>query len=183
MCDGLPATATGPRSGGSCKAGVPRLHARRQRVGDAPPPSGQYRPCAEPSPCSADHRAADDHRPRPADQVRSRHGRRHRGRCAASVEAREIVAAFQALVRKRSLDALGPWLEGGAIQQGKHRGQAASPVPAQGRPAAIGRGLLDYMAAKPARSAESPAATRRRHIITPDTHINGYVARHISVHR
>ena len=58
------------------------------------------------------------------------------------IEAREIVAAFQALVRKRSLDALGPWLEGGAIQQGRHRGQAASPVPAQGRPAAIGRGLL-----------------------------------------
>ena len=27
------------------------------------------------------------------------------------IEAREIVAAFQAIVRKRSLDALGPWLE------------------------------------------------------------------------
>ena len=63
-------------------------------MGHAPAAGGQGRQRAEPNARGTDHRAADDRRPRPL-----------------LVEAREIVAAFQAMVRTRSLDALEPWLE------------------------------------------------------------------------
>ena len=65
-------------------AGLPRLPARRHRVGDAPPAGGQADSAPGPSALGTDDRAADDRRPRPAVQVRDRHRRGDRGRRAAA---------------------------------------------------------------------------------------------------
>ena len=66
---------------------------------------------SEPSASGPHHRPPDDAEPRPPHQVRDPHHRRHRGRRSNPGEARELVGAFQAMIRKKALADLQPWIE------------------------------------------------------------------------
>lgn len=62
------------------------------------------------APLGQNYRAPHDHRSRRPVQVRNRHVAAIEGGVPLMVEAREIIAAFQAMIRKKSLTDLQLWL-------------------------------------------------------------------------
>ncbi len=77
-------------------------------MGDSPPTGGKGR-CAQPATDSfrQDYRPTVDHQPRHALEI----GDDHRRRLPLLVEAREIIAVFHAMVRRKSQLDLDPWLD------------------------------------------------------------------------
>jgi len=95
------------------------------------------------------------------------------------VEAREIVAAFQAMVRKRSLDALGPWLQragssfvasfatGGQGQGSGHRRDHLAMVERPNRGADHQTEARQAPDVWPREARPAPSPRHRRHVAPP----------------
>jgi hypothetical protein len=92
------------------KARIPGLSASRLGVGGAAPVGRKGKRDAKPNAVGADRRTAPDHQPRrsKADAITVA---AIEGGVPMLEEAREIIAAFQAMIRKKTLTDLDPWLE------------------------------------------------------------------------
>jgi len=92
--------------------GVPRLPSGRHGVGGAPATVGAARRRnPQPRAVSSYYRAAHDHRARNLSKSDTVTVAAVEAGVPLLVEAREIIAAFQAMIRKQSLADLAPWLE------------------------------------------------------------------------
>ena len=93
------------------KARFPRLFASCNRVGCTPPPCRHNGWCTWPGTGGTYQRPPHDNQARPAVQIGSRLIAAIESGVPLLVEARDVTGALQAMVRKRSLALLEPWLE------------------------------------------------------------------------
>src|SRR6266404_1563197 len=93
------------------EAGVQRVSAGRLRVGHTSSTDGKSRQRPEPSSVGADHRTAYDVGRDDLSKAETVTIAAIEGGAPLLVEAREIIAAFQAIIRKKSLAELEAWLE------------------------------------------------------------------------